>query len=53
MTMGLLFVEYKAVASGASRCQKFEDDSWIDFFKSSQDFVGLNHVSSFSYVIII
>ena len=48
--LGLLFVDFKAVASGDVRWQEFEEDSWIDSVKSSQDFLGLDYVSSFSSV---
>ena len=37
------------MASGDLRWQEFEEDSWIDSVKSSHDFVGFDHVSSFSY----
>ena len=40
----------KSVTSGDLRWQKFEEDGWIDSVKSSHDFVGLDHVSSFSSV---
>ena len=43
LKLGLLFVDFKAVASGDLRWQEFEKDSWIDSVKSSH-FVGLNHV---------
>ena len=38
-------MDFKSVASGDLRWQEFED-SWIDSVKSSHDFVGLDHVSS-------
>ena len=36
------------MALGDLRWQEFEEDSWIDSVKSSHNFVGLDHVSSFS-----
>ena len=50
LTLGLLFVDIKSMASGDLRWQEFEEDSWIDSVKSSRNFVGLDHVSSFSSV---
>ena len=41
LTLGLLFVDFKSVASGDLRWQEFEEDSWIDSVKS-YDFVGLD-----------
>ena len=38
------------MASGDLRWQEFEEYGWIDSAKSSHDFVGLDHVSSFSSV---
>ena len=46
-----LFVDSKSMASGDLRWQEFEENSWIDSVKSSHDFVGLDHVSSFSSVL--
>ena len=39
------------MASGDLRRQEFEEDIRIDSVKSSHDFVGLDHVSSFTYVL--
>ena len=39
------------MATGDLRWQEFEDDGRIDSVKSSHDFVGLDHVSSFSSVL--
>ena len=49
MALDLLFVYFKAVTSSYLRWQEFELDSWINTVKSSQDVIGLNHVSSFSF----
>ena len=51
LTLGMLFVDFKAVTSGDLRWEEFEEDSWIDSVKSSHDFEGLDHVSSFSSVL--
>ena len=49
--MRLLIVDFKSVASGDLQWQEFEEGSWIDSVNSSHDFVGLDHVSSFSSVL--
>ena len=41
VAMLLLFVNFRAVASGDLRWQEFEEDRWIDYVKCSHDFVGL------------
>ena len=51
--LDLLFVYFKGVTSSYLRWQEFELDSWINTVKSSQDVIGLNHVSSFSFLMVI
>ena len=53
MALDLLFVYFKAVTSSYLQWQEFELDSWINTVKSSQDVIGLNHVSSFSCFMVI
>ena len=44
--LGLLFVDFKAVALGYLQWQELEEDSWIDSVQSFHDFSYLDHVSS-------
>ena len=53
MALDLLFVYFKAVTSSYLQWQEFELDSWINTVKSSQDVIGLIHVSSFSFFMVI